>query len=223
MINLNPTDWDSIARRVTNKALPIFEIPFNTRLKSEIISSLFEIETASYYKENGYNIKNASNYSEPDIFFIDSNTPLEIKVTKDKSSIKWMGNKISKKESQFVLIVLNEVESNLFSTDKGLKFYITTVYLTPEDWSGKDDGYSYHASFLPFSVVQSKEKTNLVGNEKKLCEYLKCNCYNCADTKTRMSTMILCPKCGNKRCPKATDHHNECTNSNDVGQEGSRY
>lgn len=51
----------------------------------------------------------------------------------------------------------------------------------------------------------------------------KCYCYNCADTKTRMSTMILCPKCGNKRCPKATDHHNECTNSNDVGQEGSRY
>lgn len=35
--------------------------------------------------------------------------------------------------------------------------------------------------------------------------------------------MILCPKCGNKRCPKATYHRFDCTGSNDVGQEGSRY
>ena len=50
-----------------------------------------------------------------------------------------------------------------------------------------------------------------------------CYCYACADTKTRLTTMILCPNCGNKRCPKATDHNNACTNSNEVGQEGSRY
>ena len=35
--------------------------------------------------------------------------------------------------------------------------------------------------------------------------------------------MILCKKCGNKRCPHATDELNECTNSNEPGQEGSRY
>lgn len=35
--------------------------------------------------------------------------------------------------------------------------------------------------------------------------------------------MILCKVCGNKRCPKATDHENECTNSNEPGQEGSVY
>jgi hypothetical protein len=32
--------------------------------------------------------------------------------------------------------------------------------------------------------------------------------------------MILCPDCGNKRCPKAADHRNKCTGSNDVGQVG---
>ena len=35
--------------------------------------------------------------------------------------------------------------------------------------------------------------------------------------------MILCPTCGNKRCPKATDHNNKCTNSNEPGQPGSSY
>ena len=35
--------------------------------------------------------------------------------------------------------------------------------------------------------------------------------------------MILCPKCGNKRCPHATDHENACTNSNEPGQPGSIY
>lgn len=38
-----------------------------------------------------------------------------------------------------------------------------------------------------------------------------------------MSRMFLCPQCGNKRCPRATDHREACTGSNDPGQEGSRY
>jgi hypothetical protein len=35
--------------------------------------------------------------------------------------------------------------------------------------------------------------------------------------------MFLCPTCGNKRCPKATDHRLACTNSNEPNQEGSDY
>ena len=35
--------------------------------------------------------------------------------------------------------------------------------------------------------------------------------------------MVLCQTCGNKRCPKASNHNNYCTNSNDVGQRGSYY
>lgn len=34
---------------------------------------------------------------------------------------------------------------------------------------------------------------------------------------------IVCSTCGNKRCPKATDHELACTNSNEFGQAGSRY
>jgi hypothetical protein len=35
--------------------------------------------------------------------------------------------------------------------------------------------------------------------------------------------MILCPICGNKRCPHATDPALACTNSNEPGQRGSAY
>lgn len=38
-----------------------------------------------------------------------------------------------------------------------------------------------------------------------------------------MTRMILCPLCGNKRCPHANDHRNSCTNSNETGQPGSAY
>jgi hypothetical protein len=35
--------------------------------------------------------------------------------------------------------------------------------------------------------------------------------------------MIVCPDCGNKRCPKATFHDNPCSGSNAPNQPGSSY
>lgn len=34
--------------------------------------------------------------------------------------------------------------------------------------------------------------------------------------------MILCPVCGNKRCPHAMHHIHPCTHSNECNQSGSR-
>ena len=34
---------------------------------------------------------------------------------------------------------------------------------------------------------------------------------------------IVCPDCGNKRCPRATHHDHACTGSNEMGQPGSVY
>lgn len=57
-----------------------------------------------------------------------------------------------------------------------------------------------------------------------------CWCYEClkdvVDSNgwpVAVQRMILCPTCGNKRCPRATDHKMFCTGSNDPGQPGSRY
>lgn len=37
------------------------------------------------------------------------------------------------------------------------------------------------------------------------------------------SGLIVCVDCGNKRCPKATDHTLACTGSNEPNQPGSAY
>lgn len=51
-------------------------------------------------------------------------------------------------------------------------------------------------------------------------------CWECESNRPpeeRWFGMIVCQVCGNKRCPKANDHTNECTNSNEPGQPGSAY
>ncbi len=56
---------------------------------------------------------------------------------------------------------------------------------------------------------------------------VRCWCHNCnrnvyvGGLPFALTRMILCPDCGNKRCPKATDHTLACTDSNDSGQTGS--
>jgi hypothetical protein len=55
---------------------------------------------------------------------------------------------------------------------------------------------------------------------------LKCWCQECCKKETgeyNATRVVVCPDCGNKRCPRATNHELECTNSNDVGQKGSMY
>lgn len=53
-----------------------------------------------------------------------------------------------------------------------------------------------------------------------------CDCHSCRERRPLTLSdirMVLCPTCGNKRCPKANDHRNQCTGSNDSGQPGSAY
>ena len=58
-----------------------------------------------------------------------------------------------------------------------------------------------------------------------------CECHRCIEAKDlrqgdlplSVVKMILCGTCGNKRCPKASDHNLDCTGSNEPGQGGSVY
>lgn len=64
---------------------------------------------------------------------------------------------------------------------------------------------------------------------------LGCECHRCIKEKNlgaeisgifmplSATKMILCPICGNKRCPHASDHDLACTGSNEPGQPGSIY
>ena len=79
----------------------------------------------------------------------------------------------------------------------------------------------------PFSVNHETFANNYdaIFGRNKVDKY-QCYCYNCkfaTDFEYTVTHMIVCPECGNKRCPHATDHKLACTNSNEPGQPGSRY
>ncbi|HGG8853325.1 TPA: hypothetical protein ACJJ1B_004435 [Enterobacter roggenkampii] len=50
-----------------------------------------------------------------------------------------------------------------------------------------------------------------------------CWCRTCRPITLTDMRFVVCPDCGNKRCPHANDHRNACTGSNEPGQEGSAY
>jgi hypothetical protein len=64
---------------------------------------------------------------------------------------------------------------------------------------------------------------------KGMKPHRQCPCLRCLKQRDReeghtfQSALQSCPVCGNKRCPKATDHENACTHSNEPGQVGSSY
>ncbi|MCC8228794.1 ead/Ea22-like family protein [Enterobacter mori] len=51
----------------------------------------------------------------------------------------------------------------------------------------------------------------------------KCWCHTCRPVTISGMRFVVCPDCGNKRCPHANDHRNACTGSNEPGQEGGAY
>lgn len=50
-----------------------------------------------------------------------------------------------------------------------------------------------------------------------------CWCRTCRPITLTDLRFVVCPECGNKRCPHANDHRHACTGSNEPGQEGSAY
>ena len=82
----------------------------------------------------------------------------------------------------------------------------------PRTWVGSGDLEDSNAYLTP---PQRTEQEPVA----KYCCHL---CFN----KSRslfLDRMILCPECGNKRCPKATNHELQCTNSNELNQAGSVF
>lgn len=56
-----------------------------------------------------------------------------------------------------------------------------------------------------------------------LASSVKCWCHTCRPVTITDMRFVVCPDCGNKRCPKANDHSNACSGSNEPGQVGSAY
>lgn len=52
---------------------------------------------------------------------------------------------------------------------------------------------------------------------------VSCDCRTCSPQQPMNLRFIVCTVCGNKRCPKANNHINACTGSNEPNQPGSAY
>jgi hypothetical protein len=62
-----------------------------------------------------------------------------------------------------------------------------------------------------------------VSADCQACEREALAAYPIGDPVRFFRRMIVCPECGNKRCPRASDHRLDCTGSNEPGQAGSVY
>lgn len=106
------------------------------------------------------------------------------------------------------------IEENDLCTDEHLAFACARVLLR-ENHSAFNAGLRDEARERVAKYLEDTKRT--------------CWCVECEDMRlAKMSdwnallsmTFIVCPTCGNKRCPKAQQHDRVCTGSNDVGQPG---
>lgn len=72
----------------------------------------------------------------------------------------------------------------------------------------------------PDLVSLQKKAESIIGNYPGIPD---CWCRTCRPVVLNDMRFVVCPDCGNKRCPRANDHRNACTGSNEHGQEGSAY
>lgn len=113
----------------------------------------------------------------------------------------------------------------------------------PASGAGSDDVLLYAAPQLPQPAVQDEIDVNdpALDTHRKwmaegwnLCRAAMlqsgnspvtpdCWCRICRPVTMSDMRFVVCPECGNKRCPHANDHNNSCTGSNEPGQVGSAY
>lgn len=82
-----------------------------------------------------------------------------------------------------------------------------------------DEGLG-HGAEAHFREIVNSSTNNCRENEETST---KCWCRTCRPVTISDMRFVVCPDCGNKRCPHANDHLNACTGSNEPGQEGSAY
>lgn len=154
--------FNTILNRVSNTLNSYFNVSTNINgtdyypakdftkgYKASMISHLFEVIGAEVLKSKGFNVRAASGHpTDPDIYHIDIDDKIEIKVTNfDSSSTKWKGG-MGIREGQYILITYDETIS---------RWMIIFTPLTAEDW--KSAGMGGHT--LPIKNVLENHKNDM--------------------------------------------------------------
>lgn len=167
---LTPEHWQNICELVKPIALQhIFPYIKSKRVRSGVISELFETISATYYNSVGIPTEACKNDTEPDLYFTEIDKPCEIKVTSSNKR-EWMGNHISKKSSEFILISweYKEATDTLFGTQpEDLSFCVINVFLDKDDWMTL--GKEYNGTKITSKMLDKKKLNILVdGSRKKI-------------------------------------------------------
>ena len=115
---------------------------------------------------------------------------------------------------------------------RGILCNVCNQHLAPleSNWRELAEAYLKNCSRVP----RNKKIASFRRRERRR-QVLDSNCKNCLKCHEKfprtaenffdhpLNRMTLCSTCGNKRCPRATDHDNACTGSNEPGQPGSNY
>jgi hypothetical protein len=171
--------WINICQLVADKCLDIFPEIKRKKLKSEILSHLFETQSEKYFNSIGIQTSCCATDKDPDLFFIESNKPCEIKVTGIDHSFtkkcKWMGGKYSKRTSDYIFIIWNCNKD----TDNKISFCVIKTFVDESEWTTIDSSTkpNYYATVFESSSLLKKEHKFLVGEYDGsnfiLCEYVK--------------------------------------------------
>ncbi len=108
---------------------------------------------------------------------------------------------------------------------------ISTQGMNPRELAmhvGMKSGILKAINILAADQIIGNDKGYSLSTHEKQAEFAKkrCWCHTCRPInamKPETMYMRLCPECGNKRCPRATNHELTCTNSNEPDQTGSIY
>lgn len=158
--------WKNISEMVTEIALPIIPHIRSSKLKSEIISNLFESQAEKYFNSIQIPVRACVSDREPDLLFLNTNKPLEIKVTKSDHpftrNCKWTGGKLSKRNSDYILIVWNYVRPTILEPNTTIKYFITKSYIEENEWLPISDNY-YGTEFNSKTLFNEKEYEIIMG------------------------------------------------------------
>lgn len=115
-----------------------------------MISHLTETIGAQVLKSEGYNVRPASGHpTDPDIYHVDIDDKVEIKVTNfNSSATSWKGG-MGIREGQYILIAYDETIS---------RWFVIFTYLTEKDW--KSAGIGGHT--LPIKNILDNHKDDMV-------------------------------------------------------------
>lgn len=168
--------WIKICENVSNKCFLIFPHIKSKKLKSEIVSNLFETQSEEYFKRIGINARSAQSDKEVDLIFPDNNIICEIKVTGVDNTIVqkcgWMGGKYSKRTSDYIFVMwkYNEKTKNLYDEEESesMSFFVVKAYVNEDEWSAFDKNRgTFYGTTIKSSVIMKKEYTELVGKYKE--------------------------------------------------------